>query len=95
MTRVLLVLPAFALLGASPAALPVAPHASPTRVISPVPSSCKPIGSYTQGDDQRPELKRLGELPGAMTFMAVYRTDEKGCIDPMLASERQGLRAPR
>jgi hypothetical protein len=40
-------------------------------------------------------MKNLGELPPAQTFMAVYRTDEKGCIDPMLASERQGLRAPR
>ena len=95
MTRVLLVLPAMALLGAAPAAPPVFPQASPTRVISPVPSTCKQIDTFAQGDNQRPGLKRLGELPPAQAFMAVYRTDEKGCLDPMLASERQGYRAPR
>ena len=95
MTRVLLVLPALALLGATPAAQPAAPQGSPTRIISPVPSTCKQIGTFAQGDSERPGLKRLGELPPAQTFMAVYRTDEKGCLDPMLASERQGARAPR
>ena len=95
MVRVLLVIPALALLGAAPASKPVAPHSSPTRVISPVPSTCKQIGSFAQGDGERQGLKRLGELPGAQTYMAIYRTDEKGCIDPMLASERQGIRAPR
>ena len=95
MTRSLLVIPLMTLLGAAPAAPPAAPQASPTRVISPVPSTCRQIGTFTQGDDQRPELKRLNELPRAEAYMAVYRTDEKGCLDPMLASERQGIRAPR
>jgi hypothetical protein len=95
MTRVFLVLPALALLGASPAAQPNNRLSQPTRVISPEPSVCKEIGSVARGDPTRPEMKNLAELPPAMTYMAVYRTDERGCIDPMLASERQGLRAPR
>jgi hypothetical protein len=68
--------------------------AQPARVISPVPSTCKPIGSVAQGD-RRLGPNNLNELPPAQTYMAVYRRDENGCIDPMLASERQGYRAPR
>ena len=95
MTRVFLVLPALALLGASPAAQTNNRLTQPTRIISPQPNVCKEIGSVARGDPTRPQMKNLAELPPAQTYMAVYRTDEKGCIDPMLASERQGLRAPR
>ena len=95
MTRYLLIVPMLALLGASPAAQPNNRLTQPTRVISPQPSVCKEIGSVARGDPTRPQMKNLGELPPAQTYMAVYRTDERGCIDPMLASERQGLRAPR
>lgn len=89
MTR-LLIIPAVALLGAAPA-----PNGNPssevrpTRAVSPVPSTCPTIGSHAEGERKAPQLKRLGELPPAQTYMAVYRTDEKGCLDPMLASERQ------
>lgn len=91
MTRVFLVLPALALLGASPPARSNNGLTQPTRVISPQPSVCKGIGSFAQGDRKTARLRRLGELPPAETFMAVLRTDEKGCLDPMLASERQGV----
>ena len=95
MIRYLLIIAMLALPGAAPSAQPSNKMAQPTRVISPEPSVCKKIGSVARGDPTRPQMKNLGELPPAQTFMAVYRTDEKGCIDPMLASERQGLRAPR
>lgn len=92
MMRSLLVLPALALLGAAPAAdiAPAGPPVAPTRVISPVPSVCDSIGSVAQGEDRSPQLRRLGELPPALTYMAVYRRDSRGCIDPMLASEALG-----
>ena len=95
MTRVFLVLPALALLGATPAARPNDGLSQPTRLVSPEPSVCKESGSFAQGERTPPKLRKLGELPPAEAYMAVYRTDEKGCLDPMLASERQGLRAPR
>ncbi len=95
MNRCLLIAPVLALLGAAPAANPDRSLASPTRIVSPVPSTCANVGSFAQGDRQRPQLKRLVELPPAEPYMAVYRTDDKGCIDPMLASERQGLQRQR
>jgi hypothetical protein len=95
MTRYLLIVPTLALLGAAPAAQPNDGLTKPTRVVSPEPSVCRESGSFAQGDRARPNLRNLGELPPAQTYMAVYRTDEKGCLDPMLASERQGYRAPR
>ena len=94
MTRYLLVVPALALLGAAPPARPPSAQPSPARIVSPVPAICDKVGSYAQGERQAPQLKRLGELPPAEAYMAVYRTDEKGCLDPMLASERQGIRRP-
>ena len=95
MTRYLLIVPMLALLGAAPASQPNNSLAQPTRVISPEPSVCKESGSFAQGDRTRPNMKNLGELPPAQTYMAVYRTDDRGCLNPMLAGERQGLRAPR
>ena len=92
MTRILLVLPILTLVGAAPAAQPTNPGSQPTRVISPVPSTCAPLGSIANGPNQSPQIRRLGELPGAQTFMAVYRTDARGCLDPMPISERQGIR---
>ena len=92
MTRYLLVLPALTLIGAAPSAPPAGPPLQPTRVISPVPSNCAPLGSTANGPDRAPQLRRLGELPGAQTYMAVHRTDENGCLNPMLAGERQGIR---
>ncbi len=90
MTR-LLIIPAVALLGAAPVAAPSEESSQPmpTRAFSPVPSTCPSPGSYAQGERKAPQMKRLGELPPAEAYMAVYRTDAKGCIDPMLASERQ------
>ena len=95
MIRYLLIVPLLALSGAAPSAQPNNNLAQPTRVISPQPSTCKDIGSVARGDPTRPQMKNLNELPPARPFMAVYRTDDKGCIDPMLASERQVMRAPR
>jgi hypothetical protein len=92
MTRYLLIVPAFALLGAAPATQTKGPQAQPTRVISPVPGTCAKIGSYAQGEQVPPQLKRLGELPPAEAYMAVYRTDANGCLDPLLARDRQGIR---
>ena len=91
MTRFLLILPALSLVGASPPQ-PVAPQVRPTHVFSPVPSHCAPLGSIANGPAATPQLRRLGELPGAQAYMAVHRTDEKGCLNPMLASERQRIR---
>ena len=87
----LAILPVLTLLGAAPPASPPTGNniTSPARLISPTPSTCREIGSHAQGDRQHPQLKRLGELPPAQTYMSVYRTDARGCLDPMLASERQ------
>jgi hypothetical protein len=94
MTRYLLIVPMLALLGAAPPTSPPAAQPSPTRLVSPVPETCDRIGSYAQGERQAPRMKRLGELPPAEAYMAVYRTDEKGCLDPLLARDRQGVRRP-
>ena len=94
MTRVLLILPVMALLGAAPPAKPPSIQSAPAHIISPVPSTCRQIGTYAQGENERPGLKRLGELPPAEAYMAVYRTDANGCLDPLLARDRQGVRRP-
>ena len=94
MTRYLLSLPAIALLGATPPSKPTAAQSSLARVISPIPATCDNVGSYAQGEQKPPMMKRLGELPPAEAYMAVYRTDEKGCLDPLLARDRQGIRRP-
>ncbi|HEX6217982.1 MAG TPA: hypothetical protein VFZ35_01760 [Sphingomicrobium sp.] len=90
--RYLLVIPIIALLGAAPPAKPPPLHSSPARIVSPVPETCDKIGSYAQGERQAPQLRRLGDLPPAEAYMAVLRTDEKGCLDPLLARDRQGIR---
>jgi hypothetical protein len=92
--RYLLVVPVLALLGATPPTKPSSAQSTPTRVISPVPSTCDKVGSYAQGERRAPQLKRLGELPPAEAYMAVYRTDANGCLDPLLARDRQGIRRP-
>jgi hypothetical protein len=91
MSKGLLIIPALALLAAAPTVTVSAdpPMASPTRLISAAPSICRELGSHAQGEQKGMAIKRLAELPRGETYMAVYRTDEKGCIDPMLASERQ------
>ena len=94
MTRYLLIVPALALLGAAPATPDNSPQIKPTRVVSPVPGTCDKLGSYAQGQRDGLQMQRLGELPPAEAYMAVYRTDEKGCLDPLLARDRQGIRRP-
>ena len=32
--------------------------------------------------------RKLGELPPAEGYQAVFRTDEKGCLDPLLVKDR-------
>ena len=94
MTRYLLIFPTLALLGAAPPTEPTPRHAQPTRVVSPVPATCEKIGSLAQGEPGSAQMKRLGDLPPAEAYMAVVRTDEKGCLDPLLARDRQGIRRP-
>ena len=80
------------LLGASPPA-PLTPSGtpSPARLISPAPNC--PTMSVTLGE-RSAVPRRLGELPPADAFQAVYRLDARGCIDPLLVSERISGRAP-
>lgn len=40
----------------------------------------------------RGELKKLGELPPADAFHAVYRLDSRGCIDPVMVGYQFGRR---
>ena len=87
--------PTTAHLGTPPASQASNTLTQEARVISPVPSTCKPVGSVAQGENRRPLLKRLDELPPAETYMAIYRTDEQGCLDPMLARELQRPRGLR
>ena len=91
MTRYLLLAPTLALLGA---ASPAPPAFEPVRAVSPEPEICRTLDSIARGQDDA-QLRRLDELPPGQAYMAVYRTDTNGCIDPMLASERQGVRGPR
>jgi hypothetical protein len=88
MKRYLLVVPALALLGAT---APAPPKQQPARIVSPQPNSCPSLESIARGKNDG-KFQRLGELPPGLTYMAVYRTDANGCIDPMLASEREGAR---
>lgn len=38
------------------------------------------------------EKRNLDQLPPADTYMAVLRTDDEGCLDPLLASELRDRR---
>ena len=91
MANAIFLVPALALIGTAPAPVADAGRVT-TRLVSPVPQACKPVGAVAQSGPMRPEMKRLGELPPAETYMAVYRTDARGCLDPLLARDRQGIR---
>ena len=74
------------LLGAAQPAPPTASVAPvPLRLISPTPNC--PTMNVALGEGSSAPRK-LGDLPPAEAFQAVYRLDSKGCIDPLLVSER-------
>ena len=89
--RAILLLMPLLLLGAAPAQQaqpgPTAPTKS--RLISPTPN-CENL--RIAGGEDGSDLRRLGQLPPADAYQAVYRLDEKGCIDPLLVLDR--LRGP-
>jgi len=89
MRRIAALLPLLAM-GAAPPAASVMP--TPARVISPAPD-CKQQMDVAQSPDG-PIFRRLGELPPAQAYQAVYQLDANGCIDPLLVSDRikQGSR---
>lgn len=89
--RLVFLASAAALAATQTAAAPL-PRADPARLVSPVPRTCERIGSTARGEDRRPQARRLGELPPAEAYMAVYRRDSRGCLDPLLARD---LNRPR
>ena len=38
------------------------------------------------------QMKKLNELPPADAFHAVYRLDDKGCVDPVMVGYQYGRR---
>ena len=81
------------LLGAAQPAPPAAAIAPvPTRLISPTPN-CETMSVALGERDAMP--RKLGELPPADAYQAVYRLDARGCIDPLLVSERIGATGRR
>ena len=86
MHKIAILLPLL-LIGASPAADEPVPVNSPmaAKLISPTPG-CKTM-QVAQSSDGR-VFRRLGELPPADAYQAVYRLGADGCIDPLLVSDR-------
>ena len=66
-------------LGAAP------PGTTPARLISPAPS-CQNL-QIAQSTDGR-LFRKLGQLPPAEAYQAVYRLGADGCIDPLLVGDR-------
>ena len=69
----------------APERLPAPSAPTPSRLISPAPYCT--TARTAQSD--RPRIHRkLGELPPADAYQAVYRLGADGCIDPLLVSDR-------
>jgi len=84
--RLIAVLFPLATLGAAPPEPLPAPSApTPSRLISPAPNCT--TARTAQSDGPRIHRK-LGELPPAEAYQAVYRLGADGCIDPLLVSDR-------
>ena len=94
-TALILTALAAPLLGASPLPLnaPPLPMADSRPAPALQPKGCSSEQVFARGMEGSAQMHRLDELPRAETFMAVMRVDQRGCIDPMLASER--FSAPR
>ena len=85
MRRIAIPMSLLALGAAPPAANPAQPAPVPVRLVSPAPH-CPTIA--VAATDGRSSFRRLGELPPADAYQAVYRLGSDGCIDPLLVSER-------
>lgn len=72
------------------AALTVASPAAPRAALKPAPTCPE---QQLAKSTRAPTFRRLGELPPAETYMAVFRVDSKGCLDPLTAAAyRRSLR---
>lgn len=76
-----------------PLILLVAMMISPVATAAPLQTSRSVIDAYrqcqsrtlVQGDQQRPQLQRLADLPPANSYAAVLRI-KNGCPDPLITS---------
>ena len=82
--RLAVILLALPLLGAAPPS-PSQPNAGPAAR-APKGSECRLLTET--GDRGTVRLRKLGELPPAEAYAAMYRTDEKGCPTPVLYRSR-------
>ena len=48
--------------------------------------------AHQAGPNMKGEFRKLGELPPADAFHAVYRLDSQGCIDPVMVGYQYGRR---
>jgi len=86
MRRIAILVALFGLGAAPPAANPGASVPKPAaKLISPAPH-CADLQVARSMDG--PLFRRLGELPPADAYQAVYRLGADGCIDPLLVSDR-------
>ena len=45
---------------------------------------------HRDGPRRGGEMRKLGELPPADAYHAVYRLDDKGCVDPVMVGYQYG-----
>ena len=85
---------AFALLGIAPAGeLAAAPQPAGRTALNP---SCPDNpAAHLARERKDGQFRKLGELPPADAYAAVYRRGPDGCMIPVMYRERQALPAPR
>ena len=83
--KLLIALPSLLLIGAAPPVLEVFPEPPQAETPAPAPPRDCRTDHFAKGT-MEVKMQRLGDLPPAETFMAVYRIDEDGCPDPLTAS---------
>jgi hypothetical protein len=69
-------------------ATPVATRDLPRQI---TPKACMP-GADKASTPQRVGPQKLGELPPAQEYKAVWRTDARGCPDPIVVRRDPGHR---
>lgn len=76
---------------AEPASAP-APRQHPIRFVQATPDVQCPKPLLHREPGAGAQMKKLNELPPADAFHAVYRLDDKGCVDPVMVGYQYGRR---
>ena len=64
----------------------------PVLISSNCPGATSHMAHQGNGRHNSPESRKLGELPPAETFAAVYQLDERGCMVPVKYRQVRGRR---